>query len=70
MNNQKQNHFRIIEKGIGFTVEISRPKWTLFGLNYKWEPFIEMSGLKGTAVYFETRLIAESNFVRYLKKGL
>jgi hypothetical protein len=37
---------RILKTQRGFIVERKKFRWSLFGLKYKWVPFIETSGIK------------------------
>jgi len=36
--------FRIVKKSKGFIVEKKVPYWTLFGIKYKWKPYVLTSG--------------------------
>lgn len=37
--------FRIIKEPKGYIVEIQVVKWTLFGLKYRWIPYVKSAGL-------------------------
>lgn len=38
-------NYRIIKKPKGYIVEEQVVKWSLFGLKYKWIPYVKTSGL-------------------------
>jgi len=37
--------FRIVKKHRGYIVEVKKYRWTIFGLKYKWIPYIKTSGI-------------------------
>jgi len=60
-------NFRIIKKQKGFIVEKEIAYWTLFGLKYKWIPYIKSAGLD-CAWHHKTYEFAMMNLIDEVKK--
>lgn len=54
----------------GYSVEIQKSKWTLFGLKKYWIHLISVSGMRDKAWYYSSEEIAISEAVKFFKWDL
>ena len=62
--------YRIIEYKGGFVSQIRYPKWTLFGIKYKWKHFISVSGISDKPWVFNTWEMAREETLNKIKWGI
>tara|TARA_R110000787_G_scaffold229259_4_gene336823 strand:+ start:1640 stop:1864 length:225 start_codon:yes stop_codon:yes gene_type:complete len=66
----EQANFRIRKYSKGWVVEIKKPRWTLFGIRWKWAHCISVAGINDIPWYYKTREFAEKEALRYIKYSM
>ncbi len=70
-----ENHYRIIESSYlnglkkGFVVQVKVAKWSLFGIKYKWIPYLTVSGQK-QSWYYSTYERAMSEMILQIRRDV
>jgi hypothetical protein len=70
-----ENHYRIIESSYlnglkkGFVVQVKIAKWSLFGIKYKWIPYLTVSGQK-QPWYYSTYERAMSEMILQIRRDI
>lgn len=62
--NYINSNFRIKKYNQGYSVEVKVPKWTLFGIRWKWTHYISYSGMKDVPYYFTTKGYAKNELLK------
>lgn len=61
------SNFRIKKYKQGYAIEIKVPRWTLFGIKYKWTHYISVSGISEEPWYFTTKGYAGGELLKHVK---
>ncbi len=64
--NYHKPKYRIKKYDKGYVSEVLKPRWTLFGIRYKWTHFLSVSGMSDKPWYFSNYRIAEEETLKYL----
>lgn len=64
---REEANLRIRKYARGWVVEIKKPKWTLFGIRWKWTHYLSVAGISDEPWYYKTREIAESEALLNIK---
>jgi hypothetical protein len=46
---------------------VKKPKWTLFGIKWKWTHYISVSGISEMPWYYSTEKFAEEEALKHIK---
>ena len=63
----KNTNLRIKKYAKGWVFEIRKPRWTLFGIRWKWTHCISVSGIHTEPWYYPSKQIAEKEALLNIK---
>lgn len=62
-----KSNFRVKKHPRGWVAEYKKPRWSLFGIKYKWAHYISVSGISSMPWYFGSKEAAERELLLNVK---
>lgn len=68
--NYESLNIRIEKHEKGYVVEVKKPRWTLFGIKWRWTHYISVSGISEQPWYYSSYDIAEKEALFHIRIDL